>query len=183
MAARRPVTVETMFAAGSLSMPDRGLPAARSPRSAWATGVRDPSTGYQSGISPLDRYRRSFQTAAMDPPGIALLGPLSVNGDAVALSPRDRVVLAALAIRRGEVVSAERLADALWGEHPPASWHKVVPGCILRLRRALGVAAIETTPFGYRLAGLGPQRAPSIDPANSRRNTAWGPRRSRRAVA
>ena len=88
----------------------------------------------------------------MDPPGIALLGPLSVNGDAVALSPRDRVVLAALAIRPGEVVSAERLADALWGEHPPASWNKVVPGCILRLRRALGVDAIETTPFGYRLA-------------------------------
>ncbi len=61
-------------------------------------------------------------------------------------------MLAALAIRPGEVVSAERLADALWGEHPPASWHKVVPGCILRLRRALGTDAIETTPYGYRLA-------------------------------
>jgi len=88
----------------------------------------------------------------MDLPGIALLGPLSVNGDAVVLSPRDRVVLAVLAIRPGDVVSAERLADALWGEHPPASWNKVVPGCILRLRRALGAEAIETTPFGYRLA-------------------------------
>ena len=68
------------------------------------------------------------------------------------LSPRDRVVLAALAIRPGELMSAERLADALWGEHPPASWHKVVPGCIVRLRRLLGTAAIETTRYGYRLA-------------------------------
>ena len=84
--------------------------------------------------------------------GIALLGPLSVGGDAAALSPRDRVVLAALAIHPGETVSAERLADALWGEHPPASWHKVIPGCILRLRRALGTQAILTTPHGYRLA-------------------------------
>ena len=88
----------------------------------------------------------------MGDPGIALLGPLAVNGDAAALSPRDRVVLAALAIRPGEALSAERLADALWGEHPPASWNKVVPGCILRLRRVLGGNAIETTPYGYRLA-------------------------------
>jgi DNA-binding SARP family transcriptional activator len=40
----------------------------------------------------------------------------------VSLGPRDRVVLAALAVRPGEVVSAEQLADALWGERPPASW-------------------------------------------------------------
>ena len=61
-------------------------------------------------------------------------------------------MLAVLAIRPGELVSAERLADALWGELPPASWHKIVPGCIMRLRRTLGVDAIEPTPFGYRLA-------------------------------
>ena len=87
----------------------------------------------------------------MEPPGIALLGPLSLNGDSAALAPRDRVVLAVLAIHPGQVVNAERLADALWGEHPPASWNKVVPGCILRLRRQLGTEAIETTPYGYRL--------------------------------
>ena len=88
--------------------------------------------------------------------GIALLGPLVVHGEggrpAVALGPRDRVVLAALAVPHGEVVSAERLADALWGERPPASWNKVVPGCVMRLRKALGAAAIGTTAHGYRLA-------------------------------
>ena len=83
---------------------------------------------------------------------IAVLGPLLVDGKAAAVSPRDRVVLAALAIRPGEVVSSDRLADALWGDKPPASWQKVVPGCVLRLRRALGTDAIETTPYGYRLA-------------------------------
>jgi WD40 repeat protein/DNA-binding SARP family transcriptional activator len=87
--------------------------------------------------------------------GIGLLGPLSVDGhgdvDTVSLGPRDRVVLAALAVRPGEVVSAERLADALWGERPPASWNKVVPGCVMRLRRVLGAEAIETSGHGYRL--------------------------------
>jgi DNA-binding SARP family transcriptional activator len=68
--------------------------------------------------------------------GIALLGPLAVDGDGKAFSPRDRVVLAALALRPGEMVSAERLADALWGEHPPVSWPKVVQGCVVRLRKA-----------------------------------------------
>lgn len=69
---------------------------------------------------------------------IALLGPLAVNGDATALSPRDRVVLSALAVNPAEVSSVERLADALWGARPPTSWPKVVPGCIHRLRRVLG---------------------------------------------
>jgi WD40 repeat protein/DNA-binding SARP family transcriptional activator len=82
---------------------------------------------------------------------IALLGPLKVGGDA-ALGPRDRVVLAALALHPGEVVNAERLADALWGERPPVSWPKVVQGCVMRLRKELGAPAIETTRQGYRLA-------------------------------
>ena len=46
---------------------------------------------------------------------LSLLGPLQVDGDG-RLSPRDRVVLSALAVHAGDVLSAERLADALWGE-------------------------------------------------------------------
>lgn len=57
----------------------------------------------------------------------------------------------ALTVRVGEEVRAEQLADALWGDDPPASWAKVVPGCVMRLRRALGTRVIETTPAGYRL--------------------------------
>ena len=83
--------------------------------------------------------------------GIDLLGPLRLEEGAAALTPRDRVVLAALAMRPGEVVSAERLADALWGPTPPASSQKLVQGCVVRLRRALGSDAIETARRGYRL--------------------------------
>jgi WD40 repeat protein/DNA-binding SARP family transcriptional activator len=82
--------------------------------------------------------------------GIGVLGPVRVE-DREALGPRDRVVLAALALRRGEPVSAEHLADALWGERPPASWAKVVQGCVVRLRKVLGASAIVTEPEGYRL--------------------------------
>jgi WD40 repeat protein/DNA-binding SARP family transcriptional activator len=83
--------------------------------------------------------------------GVAVLGRVSVEGDGEGLGPRDRVVLAALALRLGESVSAERLADALWGDRPPATWAKVIHGCVSRLRKVLGTAAIETVPGGYRL--------------------------------
>ncbi|ACV79250.1 nSTAND1 domain-containing NTPase [Nakamurella multipartita] len=82
---------------------------------------------------------------------IAALGPLEIRGQAATLSPRDRTVLCALALTAGHVMSAERLADALWGESAPPSWHKVVPGCVMRLRRLLGTEAIETMTPGYRL--------------------------------
>ena len=82
---------------------------------------------------------------------IAVLGPLTVDGNG-SLSPRDRVVLSALVVRSGSTISSEQLADALWGDQPPASWGKVVPGCITRLRKRLGADSIETLAGGYRLA-------------------------------
>jgi DNA-binding SARP family transcriptional activator/WD40 repeat protein len=84
--------------------------------------------------------------------GIAVLGPLEVDGHPNGLGPRDRVVLSALVVRAGDPVSTEGLADALWGERLPASWAKVVQGCVVRLRKRLGTAAIESGSFGYRLA-------------------------------
>ncbi len=83
--------------------------------------------------------------------GIAVLGPLEVDGQANGLSPRDRVVLSALVVRAGEPISTEGLAVALWGDAMPASAAKVVHGCVARLRKRLGAAAIESTPSGYRL--------------------------------
>ena len=80
-----------------------------------------------------------------------MLGPLEVDEGRIQLAPRDQVVLEALAARPGETVRAEALADALWGERPPASWPKIVQGCISRLRKVLGTAAIVTSGPGYRL--------------------------------
>jgi DNA-binding SARP family transcriptional activator/WD40 repeat protein len=82
---------------------------------------------------------------------IGVLGPLEVDGG-VPLSPRDRVVVESLVVHGGRAVPADRLADALWGDNPPASWAKVVQGSIMRLRRVLGPGVIETTSDGYRLA-------------------------------
>lgn len=81
---------------------------------------------------------------------LALMGPLTV-GNAEGIGPRDRIVLSALALHPGEVVSADRIADALWRIEPPDTWVKVVQGCVVRLRRLLGASAIETTRRGYRL--------------------------------
>ncbi len=81
---------------------------------------------------------------------IGLLGPLELESEA-SIGPRDRVVLSTLVLRRGRTVTAEVVADALWPGDPPATWPKVVQGCISRLRRVLGADAIVTNPSGYLL--------------------------------
>ncbi|MEU1973531.1 BTAD domain-containing putative transcriptional regulator [Microbacterium sp. NPDC019599] len=82
---------------------------------------------------------------------LAVLGVLTLDGGRIAPAPRDRLVLGALAARVGKPVAMESLAGVLWGEDLPPSWSKVVPGCIMRLRRLLPAGAIETTALGYRL--------------------------------
>jgi WD40 repeat protein/DNA-binding SARP family transcriptional activator len=84
--------------------------------------------------------------------GVRMLGPVAVGGDGGRLAPRDRVVLAALAMGPGEVVTPDRLADALWpGVPPPPTWIKIIQGSIMRIRKALGAAAVRTTRQGYVL--------------------------------
>jgi DNA-binding SARP family transcriptional activator len=79
---------------------------------------------------------------------ITVLGPLTVDG-AGTLGRRDRVVLAVLVSRPGLQVAPDVLADATWGESPPASATKNLQGCVVRLRRLLGPEAIATSAFGY----------------------------------
>lgn len=86
---------------------------------------------------------------------MGVLGVLTLDDGRVELAPRDRLVLGALAARIGTSVRVESLAAALWGDEIPASWSKVIPGCIMRLRRLIAPASIETTPLGYRLAPEG----------------------------
>ncbi len=105
--------------------------------------------GYQPGIGPVDVVGGGVDSLSM---GIAVLGPLEVDGQAKGLSPRDRVVLSALVVRDRDASSTEALADALWGDDVPASWAKIVHGCVARLRKQLGAAAIESGAAGYRLA-------------------------------
>ncbi len=82
--------------------------------------------------------------------GIRVLGPLTVDGSGT-LTRRDRVVLGSLATSPGQPVSADQLADALWGDRPPASASKILQGCVVRIRKLLGRDAVETSPHGYVL--------------------------------
>ena len=69
-----------------------------------------------------------------------LLGPVEVSdGDRpVRLGEgKQRAVLALLLLHRNELVSSDRLIDALWGEAPPATAAKVLQNHVGQLRRAL----------------------------------------------
>ncbi|WP_405010967.1 BTAD domain-containing putative transcriptional regulator [Kitasatospora sp. NBC_01539] len=83
-----------------------------------------------------------------------ILGPLQIRiGAAVQVVPaaKQRVLLAALLVRRGQVVPADQLADAVWGAHPPPSAATTLRNYVMRLRRGLGEAGerIETHAGGY----------------------------------
>src|SRR3954447_25147427 len=82
---------------------------------------------------------------------IHVLGSTRIDGVAGELTRRDAVVLSALCLRLGEVVSLDSISDALWGEDPPKSASKVVQGAVVRLRKLLGAQAIETATAGYRV--------------------------------
>lgn len=82
---------------------------------------------------------------------VRVLGALTLDDGRIPLAPRDRAVMSALTVRLGAPLSGDSLAAALWGEDLPASWSKVIQGCVMRLRRLIAPARIETTPHGYRL--------------------------------
>jgi YVTN family beta-propeller protein len=69
-----------------------------------------------------------------------VLGPLEVSraGRAVPLGgPRQRAVLALLLLEANRVVSMDRLAEDVWGGHPPDGWVTTVQTYVFHLRRAL----------------------------------------------
>jgi DNA-binding SARP family transcriptional activator len=86
-----------------------------------------------------------------------ILGPLEVRqdgGEAMALGgPRQRALLAILALNVNQVVPTERLIDGLWGERPPATSVHTVQVFVSRLRRAMAPVSdrVVTRPTGYQL--------------------------------
>ncbi len=79
--------------------------------------------------------------------GVGIFGPLDIEG--VSLSPRERTLLSALVLRAGRPVTTDELAEALWGDEPPATWTKQLQASIGRVRAAIGRNAVVTTPGGY----------------------------------
>ncbi|KJK41908.1 hypothetical protein UK23_39765 [Lentzea aerocolonigenes] len=89
---------------------------------------------------------------------LRLLGTVEAvqNGQTVALGgPKPRLVLAALVLARGRLLSAHRLIDLLWEDDPPKSASGLLHTYMSGLRRALGPAAIVTEDGGYRLDSSG----------------------------
>src|SRR5207237_6441164 len=71
--------------------------------------------------------------------------PLALGGG------RQRTLLLALLLHANEVVSVDRLIDALWGEQVPPSAGKLVQGFVSKLRRLLDDGRLATRAPGYVL--------------------------------
>lgn len=74
---------------------------------------------------------------------IGLLGPLSVRLNetpVTASAPKQRQVLALLALNAGRVVTIPTLIEELWGDCPPRSYATTLQTYILQLRNALAAA-------------------------------------------
>jgi DNA-binding SARP family transcriptional activator len=84
-----------------------------------------------------------------------LLGPLEVRAGERILEIRrqkQRALVAALALRAGDVVTVDRLVDALWGERPPRTARHALENYVSEVRGILGKDVIVTHPGGYQLA-------------------------------
>lgn len=90
---------------------------------------------------------------------VRLLGPVEVvadDGSVVAVPGQKlQLLLAALAVERGRVVSPDRLVDILYGDDPPRQPANSLQVLVSRLRRSLASAddgrVIETSDAGYAL--------------------------------
>jgi DNA-binding SARP family transcriptional activator len=88
------------------------------------------------------------------PLSFRVLGPLEVleNDRSLPLGGgQQRALLAMLLLHANEVVSADRLIDALWGDAPAQNAGKTVQVYVSRLRKELGDGRLSTRAPGYLL--------------------------------
>ena len=97
-------------------------------------GYRSAVERYQRGIGPVDGLRHRVDSRDM---GIAVLGPLQVDGQVNGLSPRDRVVLSAMVVRAGRPDQHGGPGGRALGRAAPCVLVQGGPG----LRRAAAQAA------------------------------------------
>jgi DNA-binding SARP family transcriptional activator len=88
-------------------------------------------------------------------PGVRLLGPLEVAGNAATelRGPKQRTLLAYLLLHAGEIVPTTKLVDAVWDGEPPPTAPAIVHAYVRKLRDALvdGPATLLTRAPGYLL--------------------------------
>jgi peptide/nickel transport system substrate-binding protein len=106
------------------------------------------------GRAPCKNLAIALQPCFASGVDAAILGPVEVriDGRVVPLGgPKPRALLAIFLLHGNEVVSRDRLIDALWGERPPASVEQSLDTYVSRLRRALGGDRLLRRPGGYVL--------------------------------
>ncbi|HVD89975.1 MAG TPA: BTAD domain-containing putative transcriptional regulator, partial [Jatrophihabitantaceae bacterium] len=89
---------------------------------------------------------------------LRILGPLELSTGRSAVKiggPRERIVLATMALNANRITSVEHLIDAVWGDDPPSTARGQIQGCISGLRKLFGEVglpeAINTQSSGYLL--------------------------------
>jgi DNA-binding SARP family transcriptional activator len=92
-----------------------------------------------------------------EPIRVRLMGPFTVTRGPRTLtageigSRKGRTLLKLLIVERPRTVSADRVAEVLWGEDSPEGRQRVVAQLVSRLRSVLGTEAVEGGPDGYRI--------------------------------
>jgi DNA-binding SARP family transcriptional activator/tetratricopeptide (TPR) repeat protein len=91
-------------------------------------------------------------------PAVRALGPVEViaAGQVLRATPLQRTLVAVLAAHRGQVVSIDRLVDALWADTAPSLARNRVQSIVSSLRKLTATAPslgglIVTSPVGYAL--------------------------------
>ena len=88
---------------------------------------------------------------------VGVLGPLMIRSEGAEVlvpAPKQRVILAALGLRAGQVVSYDELAETIWDGAPPAGARVAIRNYVKRLRQIMGPVAgrrIVTRDPGYAL--------------------------------
>src|SRR6478735_8205155 len=83
-----------------------------------------------------------------------ILGPLEVVDGGQALTvgaPKQRALLARLLLSPNEAISADRLVEVLWADHPPEHAANALQYHVSQLRKLLGAERIATRAPGYLL--------------------------------
>jgi predicted ATPase/DNA-binding SARP family transcriptional activator len=86
-------------------------------------------------------------------PIFRILGPLEVDGAGPLGGARPRAVLRTLLLSANQVVSTDRLIDAVWGEARPGTARHALQVYLSQLRKAIpdGAERIRTEALGYRI--------------------------------
>ncbi|MEN8235515.1 MAG: alpha/beta fold hydrolase [Actinomycetota bacterium] len=118
----------------------RAMTTASAVRLVALVGVDWRSAGAISNAAPMAPCHHVWREKGRLPVEIRILGPIEAVHDGKPLKiggPRQRLVLAVLLARVGQVVSTDRIVEEVWNEEPPATARPTVQAYVSTLRRVL----------------------------------------------